>query len=349
MPTLAEELKKTGYRTGAIVGGPLLHSVFGMDRGFDDYYDENLHSFKGYEFYRRADETTRMALRWLTHHLSISENAPFFLFLNYYDPHNPYRAPEPWGDPEVPPEVCDIHSGRYDEVLNGTRELTEQERAILTAQYDNEIKFMDFQIGRLLFEMKQLELYDSTLIIVTSDHGESFGEHRLLGHGRALYEELVRVPLIVKYPMGDQEPGVVSKRVSIASIMPTILERVGQRVPANSTYGTLDRGNQMLVAECYRDNFWIEAYGVRFDRDLKAMYETEYKWIWNSDGGHELYNVLHDPDENKNLRGELPLVENRLQSRLAPLTGKPQRKTSSDPPLLDENLKRRLKALGYMQ
>ena len=186
-----------------------------------------------------------------------SGEKPFFLFLNYYDPHTPYRPPEPWGDPNIPPELCDIHSGHYDDVLKGVRELTEEEHRVLLSQYDGEIRFTDSQIEWLFFEMKQLGVYDSTLIVVTSDHGESFGEHRLLGHGRALYEDLVRVPLIIKYPQNDRKVGVAEDRVSILSLMPTLLEYIGRPVPGTISCGTLSHKKQVLVAEIFRDVGWI--------------------------------------------------------------------------------------------
>lgn len=348
LPTLAEELKKAGYRTGAVIGGPLLHSSFGIGRGFDFYHDEDLNSYKGYEFYRSARETSLSAISWLQHYYSTDDSSPFFLFLNYYDPHNPYQPPDPWGNPEVPEELYDIHSGRYDDVISGKHGLKGEEKDVLLSQYDNEIRFMDRQIGRLFYSMKQLGLYDDTLVVITSDHGESFGEHRLLGHGRALYEELVRVPLIIKYPLKDSRRGIVERRVSIISIMPTLLRYIGHPVPKTVECGTLDDQNQILVTEIYRDRFWIKAYGERFDRDQKATYDGNYKWIWHSNGKHELYDIACDPNEENNLQGKLSKVEHHFQAKLAPLIHNSKQARPYAPPEVGENLKQRLRALGYM-
>lgn len=349
VPTLAEELKKAGYRTGAVIGGPLLHSRFGMDRGFDYYYDWDLRSYEGSGFYRTASETTSSAVNWLKLHAQTAEAEPFFLFLNYYDAHNPYMPPEPWGDPDAPKELLAIHNGHYDEVFKGNRGLTDRERSVLVSQYSGEIRFMDKQIERLFFEMNLLGLYDSTLIVVTSDHGESFGEHRLLGHGRALYEELIRVPLILKYPQEDGRKAVIERRVSTVSIMPTLLEYIGHPIPDTVSSETLDKENQILVAESTRDVAWVLAFGKRFDRDSKVVYDGNYKLIWNSTGNHELYDVADDPAEESNLYGNMPELEKRLLSRLAPLIEESKRASAHDMPEIDADMREALKSLGYVQ
>jgi len=349
LPTLAEELKKAGYRTGAIISGPLLHSRFGTDRGFDYYNDRNLRSRDGTQFYRNAGDTTSLGVEWLQNHIYTADGPPFFLFLNYFDPHNPYMPPEPWGDPGVPEELLSFHAGHYDDVFKGSRELTDEEQRLLVKHYDGEIKYMDKQIERLFFEMKRFGLYDSTVIVVTSDHGESFGEHRLLGHGRALYEDLIRVPLIVKYPLKDERKGLVERRVSTLGIMPTILKYVGHRIPETVAGGTLDEDNQVLIAEITRDVGWIVAFGGRFDRDMKAIYDGDYKLIWNSSGEHELYNIADDPGEQRNLYGKMPDLEQRLQAQLVPLIGRSRRTSSSESPEIDPELRKSLKALGYIR
>ncbi len=349
LPTLAEELKKAGYGTGAVISGPLLHSRFGTNKGFDYYDDKNLFSAKKSEFHRRAHETTDLAVQWLRRHLVEFSEKPFFLFLNYYDAHSPYTPPEPWGDPTIPLELCSSNSGRYDDVLKANRDLTGEEHRLLLLQYDGEIGFVDSQIKRLFSEMKRLGVYDSTLIVVTSDHGESFGEHRLLGHGRALYEELIRVPLIIKYPLKDKKIGVVKERVSLLSLMPTLLEYIGHPVPKTVASGTLHDKEQVLIAEIFRDVGWIVAYGARFDRDLKAIYDGDYKLIWSSTGQHELYNIEADPDESRDLREDLPKMASRLQSQALSIAHESKRPSTTASPEIDDEMKESLKALGYMR
>ncbi|MBI4830813.1 MAG: sulfatase [Candidatus Lindowbacteria bacterium] len=349
LPTLAEELGKAGYRTLGVVSTPMLSSSLGVSRGFEYYYDWNIEEGEFHRCDRSADETTAEAIRLLRKFHTPSDTAPLFLFLNYYDPHNPYHAPQPWGNPKAPGEIFDIQSPRYVDILKGSRDLKKEEQSVLLPEYDAEITFMDSQIGALLEEMKRLGLYDSTLIIVTADHGESFGEHRLLSHGLSLYEDLVRVPLIIKYPKKDKKGGIVKTPVSIMGIMPTILEYIGQPVPETVDNGAVSDRRQLLITELHRNDGAVKLYGKRFDKHERAAYEGDYKWIWNSNGKHELYNILKDPGESNNLFGKLPDLEKRFQSILAPLIGKSVLLSPDASHKADSNLEKNLKSLGYIQ
>ena len=346
LPTLPVALKEAGYETAGIIAAPLLGAKFGFGRGFD-HYDDRLPVDKGFE--RDADEVSNLAIARLNEHRASGGDAPFFLFLNYFDAHSPYQPPAPWGNPDVTEEQYDLYGGLYNGVNSGTRDLSDDEQRLLLSQYDREIKFMDHEVGRLLDEMKRMGLYDSTMIIITSDHGESFGEHRLLEHGRALYEELVRVPLIVKYPSWDARNGVVGRRVSTLAIAPTILKYIGAPVPKTSSETTLDDSGHRLVSEIYRDISWMVAFGDRFDRDQKVIYDGDHKWIWDSNGAHELYDVATDPAEQNNLWGQLPDRERRLKGALTPLIEESNQLSTLSTPELDKELKDRLRALGYIK
>jgi arylsulfatase A-like enzyme len=346
LPTLAEDMKTLGYRTGGIVAAPLLTAKFGFGRGFD-YYEDRLPIGKGFE--RDADEVSTLAISWLNEHRAADGDEPFFLFLNYFDPHSPYQPPEPWGDPDLTPEQYDLYGGLYEDVLRGERDLTDDERNLLLAQYDRELMFMDNEIGRLFEEMKRFDLYDSTMIIITSDHGESFGEHRLLEHGRALYEELIRVPLIVKYPSYEKRSGVVARPVSVLGIGSTILQYAGSPALRSVAPPALEERGHQLIAEIYRDISWIVGFGDRFDRDRKAIYDGDYKWIWDSREEHELYDVAKDPAEENNLWGKLPERERRLKAGLAPLIEESEKLSTLSTPELDKDMKDRLRALGYIK
>ena len=346
IPTLAEQLKKANFDTAAIIGGFFLHSQFGLNRGFD-YYDDHFDARQWFD--RNADDITFEAVRWLKKRLRNGDNKPFFLFLNYFDPHDAYQPPPPWGDPDAPQDIYDIFStDRYSEVFRGNRDVTNEERDVLSSQYNAEIRFMDSEIGRLIQQMKRMEFYDSTMIIIVADHGESLGEHRLLGHTHALYENVVRVPLIIKYPIRDNKRGKLEHPVSIVSIMPTILEYLALPIPETSTNVTLDDENQNLVSEIFRNKKLIQRHGKRFDRSLKALYDGDYKWIWNSNGKHELYNLKEDSYEKHNLAGKLPEVEQRFMKQFDSLAERSDRYASDDIPELSKELKEQLKTLGYI-
>ncbi len=345
-PTLAQQLSKAGYRTHAIISAPILHSEFGFSKGFETYDDD---LGKPQKKDRTADTTSSLAITWLRQYFAAPKTQPFFLFLNFFDPHTPYSAPPPWGKDGLAADVVNVVSGHYDEVFRGNRQVTPEERELLIDQYDDEIRFMDWHLGQLFSEMKALGLYDDAMIVVTSDHGELFGEHNYLDHGHALYDELIRVPLIIKYPADMKKVGVISDGVSTRGIMPTLLSYLQLPIPPTADYGTLGGKRKDLVAESYRDIYYVQRYGKRFDRDQKAIYDGKYKFIWSSDGKSELYNIQEDPQENVNLCGRLPDVEKKLQSKLEPLVAESNQLNSLSTPQLDSELRRRLQALGYIQ
>ncbi|RJP16632.1 MAG: hypothetical protein C4520_18540 [Candidatus Abyssobacteria bacterium SURF_5] len=344
-PTLTECLKEAGYLTKAIVSGPVLQEKFGFGQGFDHYDDD----FPAGMEHRVGDDTTDLAIGYLTAYVRGLQQQPFFLFLNYFDPHNPFSAPAPWGTPDLNPDLVNIASGHYDDVYKGNRVLTAEERELLLKEYVNEIRFMDHQIGRLFSYLKDCDLYDDAFIVITSDHGECFGEHDHLEHGHSLNEELLRVPLIIKYPAKHRRSGVVKERVSTAGVMSTILDYLNLPAPPGVKFASFDTGGHELAAEIFEDLNFVQKYGERYSRNQKAVYDGTFKFIWSSDGKHELYNISNDPLEVVNLYGRMPDLEKRLQAKLDPLIYESNRMTSLTTPELDEELRGRLRALGYIQ
>jgi arylsulfatase A-like enzyme len=194
--TLGLLLRERGYRTAAVVGGPWMKKVFGLDRGFETYDDENIGDVNG----RLASEVTTAALGILEG----MDDRPLFLFLNYFDPHGPYEAPSPFG---------------------GTFGREPGDR------YDEEILYMDHHVGRLLEAMEAKGMFDDSLILVTADHGELLGEHGKMGHGASLYEEEIRVPFLVKYPADEVAPGRSVGPIHHVDVVSLVLERLGDTAP----------------------------------------------------------------------------------------------------------------------
>jgi arylsulfatase A-like enzyme len=182
--TLAERLKKEGFTTAAFVSSFVLDPFFGLNQGFDEYDadfkeqqkpagpDELVNERKGWA-------TTVLAMKWLENH----RNKKNFLFIHYFDPHYPYEAPEPFASKfqvlGVPKLYCD---------------------------YAGEVGYVDYCIGRVIQKLKELGLYDSALIVVTADHGESLEEHKEQSHGYFIYQSTMHVPLVFKIP-GGPPPG----------------------------------------------------------------------------------------------------------------------------------------------
>ena len=196
---MAEVLQVNGYGTGAFVGAYVLDSSWGTAQGFDVYFDD--FDTRGSELQsveantRSGDEVLGEALPWLRR----QNEAPFFLFIHFFDPHTPYDPPEPYR-------------------MNCDKDLV--------SCYDGEIAFVDSLVGRLVSELESLGVLDESLVILLGDHGESLGDHGESTHGFFLYDSTVRVPLVVRGP-GVTASERVQAQVRTVDIMPTVLDLLG--------------------------------------------------------------------------------------------------------------------------
>ena len=200
--TLAERLQERGYRTGAVVANnAFLHRDLGLDQGFGSYDDRPgrmvgpyaaLSQLLGFRLdlgrvpYRRAESITRTSIAWLEEASSAGET-PYFFFVNYMDAHGPYLPPPPFHRLFSEAQPLDLLRPEP------------EDRAL---QYDRELSYLDAHLGGLLDWLKDSPAFEDTLVVITSDHGEGFGEHGWWGHNMALYDEEIRVPLYWK-PVGE--------------------------------------------------------------------------------------------------------------------------------------------------
>ncbi len=221
--TLADVLRTKGFVCAAVTGGGFVSPVFGFSKGFDLYLQAEGSPWTG----RGAAQIFDTAARW------IDRNArkDFFLFIHTYQPHSPYIPPPPedtmFLDPDAPWKMIDIGSH-----LGGPRglyrSLPDAERRAVVGLYDGEVRFADDAlIGPLTARLKDLGIYDDTLIIVTSDHGEEFFEHGSWEHGRSLYDEVLKVPLVVKFPGSKFRGRRVPAAVRLIDVMPTVMDVFG--------------------------------------------------------------------------------------------------------------------------
>jgi arylsulfatase A-like enzyme len=317
--TLAQLLAENGFDTGAVVGGPWLKRAFGLDRGFAHYDDRRIGALRG----RLGSDVSDAAIEWLG---EIGDRR-FFLFLNYYDPHTPYRDPEkqalrflPSGA-ELPGE--------------GQRAAPVQTRAL----YDGEIAYTDRQLGRVLEALRQRGLYDDTWIIVTADHGEMLGEHGRMGHGRTLFEPELRVPLIVKYPRSARRVGRESAPVQLTDVFHMILRGFGIPAPEGSWASPAGR----VLAEVYP----LEAHGT--EGEWVVLIDGDLKLHWSSRGEHRLYDLANDPGEEQSLADSDPERLAAMQAALqAWMAGLPAPSGRGAAGQLDEETRRALRELGYL-
>lgn len=271
--TLAEVLKRHGFATGAFVGGPWHRRQFGLSQGFEVYNEDPMTNANG----RLAEQINRQAFEWI----DTVRAEPFFLFINYFDPHQPYLAPERFR-----------HRFTDESKLAGG---ASSGRDQVIALYDAEIFYVDFHLGRLVDRLKRLGLYDDTWIIVTAGHGELLGEHGLRGHGTTLYQEELQVPLIMKYPKKWARYGRSDVRIQTTDIMPIVLDQLEMDLPPRLRSRYLPAPALNALAELHPPAS-LSKRGA-----LRAFYVDDLKFIWNSRGHHEFYDLSNDPNEATNL------------------------------------------------
>ena len=317
--TLAGLLGAAGYDTGAVVAGPWMLKRFGLAAGFSFYDDEDITSHAG----RRAPEVTNRAITWLER----PREGPFFLFLNYFDPHYPYEPP-------------DAFAGRF--LLPGS-EPRPGWRGHFPALYDAEIAYTDAEVGRLLDYLRARGDFEDTLVVVTSDHGELLGEHGEWGHQRFLYEELTRIPLLVKAP-GSPTPGrVESDPVQILDVFALVLEQAGVGSPASAQAQVPGRVRHPIVAEVRRND-------ASADGDWRALWDGDLKVLRSSKGRDLVFDLARDPGEAADLslddraRGRQALA--RLEAAFEAMPSPP---ASGPQGTIDPETRDALKRLGYIE
>jgi tetratricopeptide (TPR) repeat protein len=315
-PTLASVLKQQGYATGAVVGSAVLDSRFGLNRGFDFYYDHfdfnRLLESNLEEMERPGNVVADVALDWL----GKNHVGKFFLWMHLYDPHYPYRPPAPYSD-------------QYKDRL-----------------YDGEIAFADEQVGRIIAYLKAKGLYSNTLIVLTGDHGESLGEHGEKTHGFFIYNATLHVPVIIHLPGADAAK-TVSELASLIDLMPTVLQELKIPLPPQV------QGRSLLPLFATHKEDPVSVYAETFLprlhfnwSELRSVETEKYQFI--EAPKPELYDLAADPGESRNLYAEKKAVGGELQARLNAMV----RQYSADQELaektgLDPALMERLKSLGY--
>ncbi len=353
--TLAEELRKRGYLTAAWVQNSHLRRVMGFAQGFVSYRDS-----------QGSIERIHRAFRpWLR---GPGRRYPYFAYLHYIDLHDPYR-PEPPYDTLFLPEGerlgdgGDVYAGiDLDEwgaylaaVREGRRQPSAAEVEGFEALYDGQLRYIDDQIGELLQELRDLGLYDRSLIVVTSDHGDGFMEHGFISHSTTPYEELVRVPLVVKFPDGRFAGRVVERQVRLVDVMPTVLEAAGARrwpeIAGCSLLPLVEEGEWSRArpsadpgADCDVAVIEIAEEGAY---PVVAVRREGWKYIHHEKRPDELYDLERDPGERVNRLAEGGEVASELE-RIA-LEVVARRPDPADRVELDEQAVRELKALGYLE
>ena len=249
--------------------------------------------------------------------------------------HSPYHPPRDYlvpylGDDVDKAKELSIDAGTWT-YISGKEQKTTEDFRILNALYDGELLYLDFRIGQLLDYLREINIMDDTILIITADHGENFGDHQLMGHCLCVYDTLVHVPLIIRYPKSF-DPGLrVDEQVQTTDLYPTILDIIGidwnggeQIQGCNLLKDIEHRPSAFAIAE---HAFCLDAFKVlmgkngdldilKFVRRLKTIRIGEYKYIWASDGRDELYNIRLDSEELDNLIDDEPEKAEELKALL---------------------------------
>jgi arylsulfatase A-like enzyme len=352
--TLAEWLAQNGYDTGGVASNfGYLDPAFGLDQGFA-FYDAapntpvkplllaTLHrrvtrllwAARYWRIYRRAEQVNRTAFAWLDGRSSDA----LFLFLNYMEPHRDWTAPGLRFDTFAAERDDPPSRFRPGALAPGLREMVDL--------YDSQLASLDHEIGRLFDELKRLGLYDRALVIVTSDHGESFGEHEVVGHGQSVYDPEVAVPLLIKHP-GGRVVGERAERVQVVDLMPTIASVLQLAAPPGLEGQAIGRVTHPILAEFYTD--------PRAAADVPkgyhaALYEGPLK-LHQADGTPDrAFDVEQDPGERRAIEPPPAALAPRrtwLTERRHTLEDTLRARSAPTAPL-DPGVERALRALGYV-
>lgn len=331
--TLAEHLRAQGYRTVGFSANPWVGELTGLDRGFDQFVEL-------WRYDRRSLATrirTRMMVQnpyaaphlnllfdyWLRYQNPLDQR-PFFLFINYVDAHSKYEwhpgisesfFSRPWSKK-------DIQSLQQDAPLffAGKLKYRKEEFQLLSDLYDGEIAYLDHFLGELIGELRQRGILDRSILVVTSDHGEYLGEHGLINHMAGLYEEVLRVPFLIRYP-GRLSGSKIHAAVQLTDVPPTLLE-LAHLPPLEGIEGKsfapllFEKGEwspHPVVAEQSHLTAWVKAMKRRFhdvdfssyDYSSFAFQEGTYKVIFSSNHPPELYDLANNEGETRNLYATL--------------------------------------------
>jgi len=344
---LARGMLEQGYKTAAFTDGVWMSQWFGFDRGFAAFDDSGGH----------LEQIVPRSLNWLTP----NSRARVFLFLHTYDTHCPYVCREPFNS-----LFCHDHSGhvplenRCNQVDLGNTplmkmNLTERDVQAISDHYDGGVACADADLGAFFDALKALDLYNEALLIVTSDHGESLGEHRQIGHG-GLYTEQLRVPLLFKFPASWKiTPRVFHEPVEMVDVAPTVLAACGAALADD-----LD-GRSLLPL--IRANSWTRRFAVAqttheegrdgITNPSKRALVIPGQWLLIRDAraeSAELYDLRADPAGLADVHGRTPEMTEKLADVLAAYDPKPTGRelVMPDSERMSPELRRQLESLGYV-
>ncbi|WP_331234299.1 sulfatase [Natronorarus salvus] len=408
LPTLAEALGDGGYETVGVSNNTWISEEFGFARGFETFYKtwqyvqtetdlgeiartkEGTEKLRGVAkkilegnpltnltnavygqfFRRRSDEGARATNEWIDDWLTErADTRPFFLFVNYLEPHLEYRPQKQIAEAYLPDgvsyeEAMEVPQDAW-EYIAGNLEMGEREFDILRGLYRAELAYLGERIDELRTSLEAAGEWEDTVFVVTGDHGENIGDHGLMDHQYCLYDTLLHVPLFVHGPSFDE--GEDDRLVQLTDLAPTLLDVAGidavgmrEEVQGVSFHPGGDADpREHAIAEYLSPQPSMEALEKRvgeispeverYDRSLRTIRSGEYKLVRGSDGARELYRVASDPGEREEISGERPGVVADLETRLDEWLSSFEHADASGSVSMTQSTQDRLEDLGYLQ
>lgn len=384
-PNIFEIFNSKGYRTLGICPNLFVSPHFGFHYGFDKFVDESLpfellkKRFWDWIIFGFETDFRALIYRWTYHAiifqeikkwitLSRKKNKPFFIFINYFDAHLPHYPRQPFR--ERFRKVCkeNVDFKKLEKCFNKRFgfpyiakevEMKKEEWDVVKSKYDAEIAYIDFFLGKVFDYLKKYEVANDTFILITSDHGENLGDHKLAGHAFCLYDTLLHVPLIISFPRYTSRRKKISNLVSTVDIFPTLLGILNIEKENN-----FDGKNLIPFEERPYHKYILAQYGppipqiktmkrlcsnfnsTIYNKSWKCIRSANFKYIVTSDGKKEWYDLKNDPNESKNIINQIPEEERKkLELIMARELVSPAEKKVVVTP--DEEIQKRLRELGY--
>jgi arylsulfatase A-like enzyme len=357
--TLAQVLKEDSYRTAAFCSSPYMNPAFGFDRGFDLYHNIDLDR-PGFENTVlppqeerdavhddiTSPRITELACKWLEKNC----RDPFFLFVHMWDVHYDYIPPDPYDRKFDAGYTGDIDGRDFINNPGIHTEMSTRDLEHIIALYDGEIAWVDYHLGLMVDKLKELGVFERTLIVVTADHGDEFFEHGGKGHRVTLYDEVVKIPLIIHGP-GVPEPGKkVIEQAGIIDVAPTILDLCGLKIP------DWMQGRMLLSGPEDQGAGSDRAVLLELGYQLKAVRTNPYKLLFNLPNLQTIvFDLARGPEETYQHLVTSPDKWNeanlKFYSRLAgdrSLAEKYRGGKTGSPVHLSAEEAARLKSLGYL-
>jgi choline-sulfatase len=347
---LPEYLKDAGFVTAAFIANGFISDKFGFKRGWDTYTNYIRESKVS-----DAEKVYGDALAWLKER---PKNKRFLLYLQTIDPHVPYQVPEEYVrkfHPEPYKGVIGPTLDGYEQadISKGKKKVGPDDIAWIKALYHAEVAYHEDYMGRFFDELRKSKLLDDTLVVVTNDHGEELGERGRYGHGHSLYEELLRAPLLMRYPAVFEAGTTVDTITELVDVMPTVLDVLGVKVAAE-----LDGTSLLPVADgnpAHRPAYALS----EFLDGYRSVRVGRWKLITSSAWNAKMFDIESDRGENRDRAGDAPIARRLCETLLGEALATPakarryqgigaRRRFKPGKVQNDRELERQLKGLGYL-